>query len=145
VRFDSITSSAMVRAEETAPTIGQALEMPVQQHSSTLNECEAAESEEEIRSYVEQVKAALSATWQKAGFSPDDAEALAAAYELTGTERAVVAGVRRKGTQQASLDIRAALDANNYLLANQLLLGVLVVTREERETAPQSEGARTAP
>jgi hypothetical protein len=42
-------------------------------------------------------------------------------------------------------DIRAALDANNYLLANQLLLGVLVVFREEQETTSHIDDARPTP
>lgn len=116
----------------------------LQRETDRLNR-EADQSEAELRAHVEQVRAALTMTWEKAGFSQYDAEALAAAYELTIAERAVVAGVRRKGSVQAGPDIRAALDANNYLLANQLLLGVLIVAREEQQAATHADGRSPTP
>lgn len=76
-------------------------------------EREALLAEARTRMHVERIRSQLSMLWQAAGLSVADANALAAAYEPTASEAAVIAGVRRKGAQLARWDIRAALDGLN--------------------------------
>jgi len=96
------------------------------------------------RRYIEQARAQLSQVWMKFGFSTTDARAIAAAYEESASEPAVFAGARRKGIQSAGPDIRKALDDNNYLLANQLVLAYAVVSGEQQKVAHEEAERRSA-
>lgn len=67
--------------------------------------------------------------------------AIAAAYEESASEPAVFAGARRKGIQSAGPDIRKALDDNNYLLANQIVLAYAVVSGEQQKWRTRKRSA----
>ncbi|MEX0976914.1 MAG: hypothetical protein WDZ50_07450 [Woeseia sp.] len=89
--------------------------------------------ESQARRHIVWVRSKLAEMWQTAGFTRADATALATAYESTGSESAVISGIRRKGSNNAIADTGEALDSHNYLLANQLLLAYVIVAAEEQE------------
>lgn len=99
---------------------------------------------EQARAQLEQARAQLFQVWMKFGFSSTDARAIAAAYEDSASEAAVFAGARRKGSQSAGPDIRKALDDNNYLLANQLVLAYAVVLGEQQKVGHEEAERRAA-
>lgn len=97
-------------------------------------EVEAQRHDLETRRRNERTRSQLAELWQAAGFAPSDAKALAAAYEPDASEVAVIAGVRRKGVASTVPDINDALDSHSYLLANQLLIALVVVSGNEPPT-----------
>lgn len=72
----------------------------------------------------------LRSAWEDIGFSPDEAFAIASAYEYTAAEEAVIQGVRQKGLEFVPIDIKNALNGHNYLLANQLLIASETIRQE---------------
>ncbi|HVS22520.1 MAG TPA: hypothetical protein VMU03_02250 [Gammaproteobacteria bacterium] len=91
---------------------------------------ELARTEEENRRTDERFRTALASHWERAGLSPDEARSVAAAWQWTGQEDAIMDSVSRNGLEATARDIGTAYRAFNYLLANQLLLAYLVVRSE---------------
>ena len=91
---------------------------------------ELARTEEENRRTDEGFRTALASHWEGAGLSPDEARSVAAAWQWTGQEDAIMDSVRRSGLETTASDIGTAYRADNYLLANQLLLAYLIVRSE---------------
>jgi hypothetical protein len=91
---------------------------------------ELARTEEENRRTDERFRTALASHWEHAGLSSDEARSVAAAWQWTGQEDAIMDGVRRNGLDATARDIGTAYRASNYLLANQLLLAYLIVYGE---------------
>ncbi len=88
---------------------------------------ELARTEEENRRTDERFRTILASHWERAGLSPDEARSVAAAWQWTGQEDAMMDSVRRNGLEATARDIGAAYRAYNDLLANQLLLAYLIV------------------
>jgi len=86
-----------------------------------------ARTEEENRRTDERFRTTLASHWERAGLSPDEARSVAAAWQFTGQEDAIIDSVRRNGLDATARDIGAAYRAYNDLLANQLLLAYLIV------------------
>jgi hypothetical protein len=99
-------------------------------------ERQAAIQAAQEREYLTSTRASLAKFWARAGYSEEDARAIAAAYEPAASEAAVVAAVRRKRSLEVAPDIRKALSDNNFLLANQLVIGWALVDSEERAKQP---------
>jgi hypothetical protein len=91
---------------------------------------ELARTEEENRRTDEGFRTALASRWERAGLSPSEARSVAAAWQWTGQEDAIMDSVRRNGLEATASDIGTAYRADNYLLANQLLLAYLIVRSE---------------
>jgi hypothetical protein len=89
-----------------------------------------ARTEEENRRTDERFRTTLASHWERAGLSPDEARSVAAAWQWTGQEDAIMDSVRRDGLEATARDIGVAYRAYNYLLANQLLLAYLIVYGE---------------
>jgi len=89
-----------------------------------------ARTEEENRRTDERFRTTLASHWERVGLSPDEARSVAAAWQWTGQEDAIMDSVRRDGLEATARDIGVAYRAYNYLLANQLLLAYLIVYGE---------------
>lgn len=92
----------------------------------------------------ERIRSRLAELWQGAGVAPRDAQVLAAMYEPAESGAAAVANTRLKGTQAAMLDIKAALLDQNFLLANQLLIALILVGQEEPSRTAREQGGDPA-
>ncbi len=91
---------------------------------------ELARTEEENRRTDERFRTTLASHWEGAGLSADEARSVAAAWQWTGQEYALMDNVRRNGLEATARDIGEAYRAENYLLANQLLLAYVIVYSE---------------
>jgi hypothetical protein len=91
---------------------------------------ELARTQEENRRTDERFRTALASQWERTGLSPDEARSVAAAWQWTGQEPAIMDRIRRNGLEATAHDIGTAYRAYNYLLANQLLLAYLIVRGE---------------
>jgi hypothetical protein len=91
---------------------------------------ELARTEEENRRTDEGFRTALASHWERLGLSPDEARSVAAAWQWTGQEEAIMDSIRRNGLEATTRDIGTAYRAHNYLLADQLLLAYLIVRSE---------------
>jgi hypothetical protein len=91
---------------------------------------ELARTEEEDRRTDERFRSALASEWELLGLSPDEARSVAAAWQWTGQEEAIMDSIRRNGLDATVRDIGTAYRAYNDLLANQLLLAYLIVRSE---------------
>ena len=89
-----------------------------------------ARTEEENRRTDERFRTTLASHWEGAGLSPDEARSVAAAWQWTGQEDALIDSVRRNGLEATARDIGVAYRADHYLLANQLLLAYVIVYSE---------------
>lgn len=111
-------------------------------------ESELRRHEVEGRLSAENIRSRLAELWQGAGFASTDAHVLAAMYEPAESGAAVIASTRSKGIVAAMLDLKAAIDTQNYLLANQLLIALIIVGHEEGNKAAIEQSrapeARTA-
>lgn len=102
-------------------------------------EIEAAQIAAENRRADDNVRNKLRYWWTRAGFSDVEAIELASAYEYTSAQAAITAQVRRKSVDETIGNVRAALDSYNFLLANQLLVGMDVVLREAPKSPVKSD------
>ena len=91
---------------------------------------ELARIQEENGRMDERFRTALESQWERAGLSPDEARSVAAAWQWTGQEVAIMDSIRRKGLDATVRDIGTAYRASNDLLADQLLLAYLIVRSE---------------
>ena len=98
---------------------------------------ELARTEEENRRTDEGFRTALASHWERLGLSPDEARSVAAAWQWTGQEEAIMDSIRRNGLEATTRDIGTAYRDHNYLLADQLLLAYLIVRSEGGAKAAQ--------
>ena len=75
---------------------------------------ELARTEGENRRTDERFRTTLASHWVGAGLSPDEARSVAAAWQWTGQEDALIHNVRRNGLEATARDIGVAYRAENY-------------------------------
>lgn len=80
------------------------------------------------------IRQGLETQWGRFGLAPDMAHAVAWAFTPSDSDDAVFISVRSEAPRQVGDDIRAALGARNYQLANQLLLGYLKAAKPASPT-----------
>ena len=71
--------------------------------------------------------------WQSAGVPADEARSVVSSYQFNPSWEAVVASVRRSGSQQGINDMWEAYRNRNFVLANDILLSVVFVLKEEEK------------
>lgn len=100
--------------------------------------------EAEGKAVNQRIQSQLILRWQQVGLAPDQATAIASTYEFNSVQAAIIADLRVRGADSAINPIRKALDDYNYLLANQLLIAFVIITREE-QTAEANSRSVSAP
>lgn len=101
------------------------------------------EAEAQLLEHTRTTQAQLAQWMIHAGRDPAEAKAIALAYRITPDEPAIVARARRDGSQATARAINKACGDYNYLLADQLMLGLAMALRDEaaeRAQAPDSGG-----
>lgn len=82
--------------------------------------------------------------WQVAGLPMDEARSIAASFQINPSWEAILASVRRSGSQQGIKDLWTAYNGRNYALANDLLLSTSIVLQEENSAAAAAKAADEA-
>lgn len=82
--------------------------------------------------------------WQVAGLPMDEARSIAASFQINPSWEAILASVRRNGSQQGIKDLWTAYNGRNYALANDLLLSTSIVLQEESTAAAAAKAADEA-
>ena len=88
---------------------------------------------------VSATRAALAKAWRSAGFSDDEATAMANAYQYQPAEHAIIERAKRDGSKVTREAIKAAYANYNYLLADQLFIGFAAALNAEHQAASATE------
>lgn len=108
--------------------------------NALIQEGRAAQSEADLNEALSTTRSALHNTWLRAGFDEAHALAYAQAYHFADDDQAVWLSVQNESPQQVGTAIHEALEARNFQLADQLLLGALIEAQRRQPAATSSGG-----
>lgn len=83
--------------------------------------------------YTLQMQRALRQFMVRSGVPDDRARAIAAAYRYSPEQAAVIQQARQRGSKLATQDVVDAVNRYDFLLANQIMIGVSLALQDERQ------------